>query len=303
MPNHGYASSTPAADGERVYAFFGRTGVVAFDYEGKEAWRAEVAPDPRTNGFGTASSLLVVKDLVIVPASVECEAIVAFDRKTGKEAWRSPAAGYGGWWSTPILVEPPGGRPEIVVSVPGELWGLNPENGKLRWHSEASPDRNSCPSPVAAGGIVYAVNGRQSPGAVAVRLGGRGDVTKTHVAWNVRAGSYLGSPVVHEGHLYWVNDQGVAHCYRADTGAEVYRQRLEDAGGVYASAVLAEGKLYVVTKRNGTFILDARPEFRQLAVNKLAADTSDFNASPAVSGGKVYLRSNRYLYAIGPAAK
>src|SRR5688572_26173611 len=97
IPNHGYASSTPAADGERVYAFFGKTGVIAHDFEGKELWRADVAPEPRTHGFGTASSVVLVDNLVIVPASIECEALVAFDNLTGKEAWRAAATGYDGW--------------------------------------------------------------------------------------------------------------------------------------------------------------------------------------------------------------
>ena len=296
VPNHGYASSTPVADGERVYAFFGRTGVVAYDLEGKEAWRADVAQDPRTHDFGTASSPVLWEDLVIVPASVECESIVAFDKKTGKEAWRATVEGYGPWWGTPILVETQG-RKDLIVSLPGEIWGLNPKTGKLRWHSASFPERNICPSPIAAGGVVYAIGGRQAQSA-AVRAGGKGDASKENVIWSKQGGSYVTSPVVHGGHLYYVTDRGIANCVKTDTGEKVYEERLEDAGSVYASPLLADGRIYVVTRRNGTFVLDAKPQFKVLARNRIAGDDTDFNASPAVSDGKIYLRSDRSLYAL-----
>jgi outer membrane protein assembly factor BamB len=299
VPNHGYASSTPAADGERVVAFFGKTGVVAYDFEGKELWRADVAPDPRTHNFGTASSPIIWKDIVIVPASIECEAIVAFDVKSGKEAWRSPATGYGGWWSTPILVGE-GDAAEAVFNIPGEIWALNPKSGKLRWHAESFQERTLIPSPVVAKGVVYVIGGRQGGGA-AVRTGGRGDVTSSHRVWTGRAGSYTTSPVVVGDHLYWVNDQGILICLKTDSGNEAFRQRLEGNPAVYASLVAADGKLYAVTRRNGTFVLDAKPEFRQIALNTIPSDQSDFNGSPAISNGRIFLRSNTALYCIGKA--
>jgi outer membrane protein assembly factor BamB len=297
VPNHGYASSTPAADGERVYAFFGRSGVVAYDFEGKEVWRAEVAPDPRTHNFGSASSPIVWKDVVIVAASIECEAIVGFDAKTGKELWRSPAAGYGEWWSTPILVGD-GDAAEAIFNVPGEIWALNPRNGKVRWYAESFQERNIIPSAVVANGVVYAIGGRQG-GAAAVRVGGRRDVTSTNRVWSVRTGSYVPSPVIVGSHLYWVNDRGIAFCLKAESGEEAGRQRLEGNPNVYASAVAADGKLYVVSRRNGTFVLEAKPDLRQIAHNTLASDQGDFNASPAISDGRLYIRSDKFLYAIG----
>jgi len=300
VPNHGYASSTPAADGERVYSFFGRTGVIAYDYAGKEAWRAPVAPDPKTHSFGTASSPIVWNDLVIVPAGIECEAVVAFDKRTGKEAWRSSLEGYGALWSTPVLIGT-GDAQEILISVPGEVWGLNPRNGKLRWHSETFADSNICPSPVVHGEIAYVIGGRRG-GAAAVRLGGKGEVTQSHRVWSQSGGSYVTSPIVLGAHMYWVNDRGIASCIKVETGVNVYSQRIEGAGGVYASPVAAEGRLYVVTRRNGTFVIEAKPEYRQLAHNKLAGDDTDFNASPAVSDGKLYIRSDRALYCIGKTA-
>ncbi len=295
IPNHGYASSTPVADSERVYAFFGRTGVVALDHAGRILWRAAVADDPGTHGFGSAASPILVDDLLIVPASVECESLIAYDKKSGEEKWRSPS--YGSWWGTPLVVET-GGRKELVVNVPDEIWGLNPRNGKLRWYAEAFQARALCASPVAAGGVIYAIGGRDN-GSVAVRAGGRGDVTKSHVVWSGRSGSYVPSPVVLDGHIYWVDDRGIVHCVKADSGEAVYRpQRLDGARGVYASLFAADGKLYAVSRREGTWVLDAKPEFKVLAHNTFESDRSDFNASPAVAGGRLLLRSDRFLYAI-----
>ncbi len=297
IPNHGYASSTPAADGERVYAFFGTAGVVALDYEGKELWRAAVAPNPKTHNFGSGSSPIIHKDLLIVPAGIECESIIAFDRRAGKEVWRSPASGYGTFWGTPVLAEA-GDRAELLLSVPDEIWALNPENGKLRWYANSFPERTICPSVVVANGVAYAIGGRQG-GCVAVRVGGRGDVTRSHVVWSGTAGSYVSSPVLYDGHLFWVNDRGMAYCLKADTGKEVFHERLGDGASAYASLVAADGKLYAVTRRHGTYVLEAKPEFHELARNTLASDESDFNASPAVSEGRLFMRSNRFLYCIG----
>lgn len=303
VPNHGYASSTPVADGEQVYAFFGKTGVIAHDHSGKETWRSAVAPDPKTHDFGSASSLILWKDLVIVTAGIECEALVAFDKKSGKEVWRSSMEGYGVSWATPLL-NGEGENQEILVSVPGELWAINPRNGKLRWHSETFPDRNMCPSPVVANGIAYVIGGRQG-GSAAVRLGGgRGDVTGTHRVWTQGSGSYVTSPVVLGSLMFWVTDRGIANCVKVETGEKVYSQRVEGAGGIYASPVAADDKLYVVTRRNGTFVIAASAEYRQLGHNQLAGDDSDFNASPAISAGRLYLRSDRFLYCLGkPAAR
>jgi outer membrane protein assembly factor BamB len=119
------------------------------------------------------------------------------------------------------------------------------------------------------------------------------------VLWRQSAGSYVPSPVVVGGHVYWADERGMACCLKADTGQQVYRQRLPGAGSVYASTIAGDGKLYVVTRRNGTFVLPAEPKFKVLAQNRLESDSTDFTASPAVSHGRLLLRSNRFLYCIG----
>ena len=135
-------------------------------------------------------------------------------------------------------------------------------------------------------------------GAVAIRAGGRDDVTGSRVLWKNSAGSYVSSPVAVGGHLYWADERGMAYCLKADTGQQVYRERLPGARGVYAPAVAADGKVYIVSRRNGTFVLDAKPAFKVLAQNRLASDSTDFNAGPAIARGRIVLRSNRCLYCI-----
>jgi outer membrane protein assembly factor BamB len=301
IPNHGYASSTPVSDGERVYAFFGVAGVVAFDLEGKELWRADVSETPGTHDFGSGSSPIIVGENLIVPASVETEAIISFDRKTGKERWRAEAAGYGGWWSTPITVESEGGRTDVVVTVPDEIWALNPENGKLRWHADSPSGGSMCTSPVVHDGVIYGVGGR-SGGAFAIKAGGKGDVSATHFSWKGASGSYIPSGALVNGHFFWANDRGIAFCVEAASGREVYRERIPDAGSIYSSVLASKDHLYLVTRRNGTIVLAAKPSFEVVARNVIASDTSDFNSSPAVVGNRLLVRSDKALYAISDKA-
>ena len=135
--------------------------------------------------------------------------------------------------------------------------------------------------------------------ALAVRAGGRGNVTQSHRLWTGRKGSNVSSPIAHAGRLYWMHENlGIACCADAKTGRIVYEERVAGAGQTYASPVLADGKLYYVSRRGGVFVLTAKPEFAQLAHNDLG-DRSTFDASPAVAGSRLLLRSDRFLYCIG----
>lgn len=297
LMDHGYASSTPATDGERVYVFFGKTGVLAFDLEGEQLWQTSVGTGSAIMGWGTASSPIVYKDLVIVNAIAESEAIVALDKRTGKEVWKASAAGTSGCWGTPVLAESSEGKTELVLAVPYEIWGLNPDNGKLTWYAEVIGENAMCTSVVASEGVAYCVGGRRGA-AAAVRLGGKGDVSATHVLWQKNLGSYVTSPVVHGGHVYWVTDRGIAYCLTADKGETVYEQRLPGAGQVYASAIVANDKLYAVSRTNGTFVLAAQPKYELLAHNEIS-NAGRCNASPAVADGQLLLRSDQFLYCIG----
>lgn len=291
---HGYAASTPVVDGDRLYVFFGKSGVFCFDLDGREVWHVLVGKN--TSGWGSGASPVLVGELLLVNASVESGALVALDKTTGKEVWRAP--GISSAWNTPVLVTPPGQGPELVVSIQNWLVGLAPDTGKELWRADGV-HRYVCPSVVAHDGIVYAIGGGST--SLAVKAGGRGDVTKTHVLWRVPKGSNVGSPVYHDGHLYWASDSGgVAFCQEAATGKVVYSERLSPAAGqVWASPVLADGKLYYVSKENGTYVVAAEPKFRQLAHNVIAGDKSRSNASLAVSNGQLFLRNDHALYCIG----
>jgi outer membrane protein assembly factor BamB len=292
---HGYATSTPVTDGERVYVFFGRTGVLAFDLDGKQLWHVEVGT--YLNGWGSGASPILYKDLVIVNASVESERLVALDRATGKEVWR--VKGVGDCWSTPLLVEVPGGKTELVLSTAYATIGIDPDKGEKLWTCTGLATNQAGSSPVTRDGIVYltgaSVGGKRT--MMAVRAGGKGDVSATHVVWTTKAGGGLASPLLLGEHVYFI--AGTVWCVRADTGKIVYSERLYDANQEYASPVGADGKIILFTRRHGGFVLGGGPKLEQLAHNQLD-DASDFSATPAVSAGRLFVRSNTHLYAIGP---
>jgi outer membrane protein assembly factor BamB len=292
---HGYASATPVADADRVYCFFGKSGVFAFDHAGEQLWRADVGD--RLSGWGSAASPVLHGDLVIVNASVESESLVALDKATGRERWR--ARGIKESWNTPLVATNPDGRAELVVAVAGKLLAFDPATGGRLWNCATDITWYMVPSPVAHDGVVYALGGRSGVAALAVRTGGTGDVTKTHRLWTGKKGSNVSSPVYHDGHLYWMSDAtGTAFCARAATGQVVYEERVERAGQVYASALLADGRIYYVGRDGRTFVLPAKPEYDLLATNDLR-DGGTFNATPVAADGRLFLRSDRFLYCLG----
>jgi outer membrane protein assembly factor BamB len=289
---HGYASSTPASDGTNVYAFLGKSGVFAFDLAGKQVWQASVGTG--TYYWGVGPSPLPYKDLLIINASTESDALVALDKATGKEKWKSK--GLGESWSTPALVKLANGQTELVVSGSHKVRGYDPETGNELWHADVF-NWYVCPSVTAHDGIVYTL---QNSAAVAVRAGGRGDVTKSHVLWQKKFGATVTSMVYQDGHVHWAN-AGKAFCMKADDGKEVFRETLKDGAEFYASPVLADGKIYYTSRGDGVFVIDASSKFKLIANNTLQPDTSIFNASPAVDRSQLILRSDRFLYCVGKA--
>ena len=290
---HGYSSSTPAVDENGVYAFFGKTGVFAFDHNGTEKWRADVGS--QINGWGTAASVVLFEDLVIVNASVESESLVALDRRTGKEVWRS--GGIREAWNTPLLMANSAGAPELIVPIFGTVLSFDPKTGKKLWRCDTDIKWYMVPSAVSDSGIVYCIGGRSGDG-LAIRSGGIGDVTSTHVLWRINKGSNVSSPIFHDGHLYWIHDQrGIAYCVNAESGEMVYEERLPRIGQVYASPILADGKIFCVSRDGKVVVLAAAPQFKVLATNQLE-ERGQFNASFAASGDSLYVRSNRFLYRI-----
>jgi outer membrane protein assembly factor BamB len=295
--NHGYASSTPCADADGIYCFFGKTGVIAFDHDGNERWRQSVGQG--IGGFGSGASPVLYENLVIVNAGVEGKAIIALDKKSGKEVWRAPG-NTDCSWNTPILVPQKNGKSELILAIQPKVISLDPGTGKQNWFSRTDIGWYMVPRAVSDGDNVYVLGGRSGVSSLAVKLGGQGDVTKSHRFWTSNKGSNVSSPILHDGHLYWMNDStGVAFCAVAATGKTIYEERTSAGAGIYASPVLAEGRIYYVTRNGRTIVLPAAPRYEVLATNDLGEPRIQFNSSPAFAGGKIYLRTDRYLYCIG----
>lgn len=295
--DHGYASSTPVVDGERVYTFYGKTGVFAFDHSGRQLWTTKVGD--KLNGWGSATSPVLYKNLLLVSASIESESLVALDKTTGKEVWRANIGPES--WHAPALLNAPDGTTEVVAAKNGRVAAFNADNGAALWNLKTGIPWYMCPTPVVQDGIVYVIGGRSPNGALAIRAGGRGDVTDSHVVWKVGKGSNVPSPILHEGHLYFTHENlGIVYCLNAKTGEVVYEERLEPSPGqIYASPVLAGGRIYFTGRGGRTVVVAASPKFERLADNTLENNRGMFNSSPAISGNRLLLRSNRALYCFG----
>ena len=293
---HGFASSTPVVDKTGIYVFYGATGVFAFDHDGTKRWGTECGTG--THVFGAGVSPLLYENLVIVNASVESQDLIALDKADGKEVWRRSDIDMS--WNTPAIYTTPQGATELAISVKGSILGLDPRNGEPIWNCEGIKDY-ICPSIIEVDGTLFAGGGRSSK-TLAIRPGGTGDVTDTHVLWKLSKGSNVSSPVYHNGHIYWAQEKGgTVYCANATTGELVYSERLTpDPGRIYASPLLANGKLYYVSRMNGTYVVAAEPEFKLLTHDTMDGDDGIFNASPVpVTGGDVLLRSDRFLYRLG----
>ena len=299
LPEHGYATNSMATDGKSVFAFLGKTGVFAFDLAGNELWKVSVGTQSGNRGWGTAASLVLYKDILIVNAAEESQTIYGINKKSGEVVWKAPGSVLELAYGTPVIVRVSDDRDDLVVAVPGEVWGLNPNTGKLVWFVETKLTGNLSPSVVPDGDTVYVFGGFNSSGSLAIKVGGKGNVTKTNTLWTSRNSSYVVTPVLHEGNLYWINDKGIYSCMSTKTGELTDKQRVPgiDSGGnpVYASPIAINGKMYMQTRTSGLFVLDGTPKLIVLQQNRFASDDSVFNATPAVSNGQLFLRSYTHL--------
>ncbi len=295
--DHGYASSTPAVDTERVYVFFGKSGVFAFDHTGRQLWNTKVGD--RVHGWGSATSPVLHGDLVLVNASVESEALVALDRRTGAERWRAP--GIRESWHTPLVVSAASGVAEVVIAGVREVKAFDASGGASLWTCQTGIGWYMCPTPLTRDGVVYVLGGRSPQNGLAIRAGGRGDVTASHVIWKINRGSNVPTPLLYGDHLYWAHENlGVVYCAHAKTGELVYEERLSpNPGQIYASPVLAEGRIYFLGRGGRMVIVAAAPRFEIVADNALEGGRGVFNATPAFDGARLLVRSNRALYALG----
>jgi outer membrane protein assembly factor BamB len=302
VPEHGYATNTPVTDGNRVYAFFGKSGVLAFDMQGKKLWQTSVGTESGNRAWGTASSLILYEDLVIVNASEESQSIRALNAETGEEVWNAVGSALELAYGTPILAKVDDQRTDLVIAVPGEIWGLNPRTGKLVWYAETTLTGNLSPSLILDGDTVIAFGGYRSSGSLAIRIGGTGDVTKSHVVWTSRNSSYVSTPVLVDGKLYWIDDRGTYYASSAKDGELIHRSRVSNITSrdrpVYASAVALGNRLYFQTRFDGLLVAEPGTDLKIISQNRFEGDKSMCNATPATDRGELYLRSDSHLYCV-----
>ncbi len=301
---HGYASHTPVSDGENVYAFFGKSGVHAFDMDGNKLWNAEVGKESDPAKWGSSSSPIVFNNTVIVTASAESQAIIGFDKKTGKQLWRQEAEGLDGMWGTPTLVKIDDDRTDLVMCVAKEIWGLDPNSGKLRWYADATGSQQAYSSVVLDGNRVFAITGRGG-GSIAIDAGGSGDVSKTNTVWTGRDNASFASPVRHQSKLYSVAN-GIVTVVDAETGERVQQLRLKGAqqtGGRfgsldYPSPIVVGDRLFYLNGSGQMFVFEMGEELKQVWINKVTNEKETFWGTPAVSDGRLVMRSSKYLYCV-----
>ena len=294
-PKNSQASATPTTDGERVFVSFGSRGLVAIDFDGRVVWHTEVGPI--SNYHGSAGSPLLYGDLLITYQDQRRGAFVAaFDKRTGQLAWQTDRQGSVGWGS-PVAVRV-GDHDEIIVSSQRKVTAYDPSDGSELWHCNGNLFE-VIPTPAVGHGLVFCASGRAGP-TLAIRPGGSGDVTDTHVEWSTSRGSpFVPSPLVHGDYLYTVNDMAsIVTCFEAATGAVMWQERLgrPRREGFSASPVFVDGKVFFTNDDGETFVLKAGPEFELLHTNDIGAPTL---ASPALVEGRWYIRTERELVAIG----
>ncbi len=285
-----YCSPSPVTDGERVIAWFGSAGLFCYDLEGNEQWRRDLGPQEHMWGYGT--SPIMYRDLCILNFGPgNREVLLAVDKRTGEEVWRveplsldeedklsgpenngnaDPKDGDGqrskmlrGTWSTPILVEA-GGRNELVVTHPRRVTAYEPATGELLWTCGGSAPLVYA-SPMRAEDTVVALGG-YAGGSLAVRAGGKGDVTESQRVWHKnRDGSYLGTGVARNGHVFVCDMNGILYCFEVATGEEVWKERLTASTGRASTwssmSMTADGTMYVLIQNGDTFVGRVSPSW------------------------------------------
>lgn len=295
---NGHASATAVTDGERVYASFGRHGLIAVDFSGRVVWRRRFGAI--ANYHGPAGSPVLYKDRIFLYQDHQSHAgqsafVAAFDTKTGKTIWETPRTETVGW-GTPVVISA-GARDELIVSSQRRVAAYDPMSGRELWMVRGNTVE-VIPTPVVGDGLVFCSSGRAGP-TFAIRPGGSGDVTATHVAWSTPKGSpFVPSGLLLDGLLYLVNDmQSILTVYDAKDGSLVYQGRMGVAQreGFSASPVAVNGKVFFTNDDGETFVVQAGREFKLLRTNSLGARTL---ASPALVDGTWYWRTDQHVLAI-----
>jgi len=309
-----YANATPVTDGRHVVAFFGSQGLYAYDADGNLLWSRDLgrldagAYDAPDYEWGTASSPIIHDDLVIVQCDQQKGSfLMALRLADGTTAWKVSRDELPSW-ATPTVY--PGSGPstaELVTNAPNFIRGYDPRTGEERWRLGRS-SKITAPTPVFDRDLIVVMSGRRPNAPIfVVKAGARGDITLPEgaesggaVLWTrERAGSYMPTPLIYDGYLYVLKNQGILTCYALRTGEKEYELRLPDVvSGFSASPVAADGKLYLSSEDGDVLVVKAGPEFELLARNPMG---QPIMATPAISGGLLLVRGERDLFAVGTA--
>lgn len=305
-----YANSTPATDGEHVVALFGSEGLFCYTSHGNFLWKKELgrldvgAYDLPSYEWGSASSPIIYDGKVIVQCDQQKGSfLIAVDVKTGATVWRSPRDELPSW-GTPT-VYPGKNRAELITNGSNFIRGYDPATGAELWRLGGS-SKITAPTPVYAEGLIIVGSGRAPERPIfAIRPHAAGDISLSHgetsnafVAWRkTRRGGYMPTPLIYQGRLYVLNNDGLLGCYDLKTGAEHYQERVPHRSfGFSASPVAADGKIYLAGEDGFVFVLQAGTQLKLLATNPVG---EPLMATPALSDGTLYLRGSRHLFAVG----
>ena len=297
-PTGTWASNSPITDGTHVYAFFGSRGLYCLDMDGKVVWEKELGDMDIRMDFGEGSSPTLYGDKIILSWDHQGPSfMVAFDKTTGKELWRTARDEITSW-ATPLVVEHGSGQ-QVVTSATNRVRSYDLATGKLIWETDGMT-MNPIPSPVATDGMVYITSGFRGNKLLAVRLdGAKGDITGTDsIVWSLdRDTPYVPSPLLYEDTLYLLKrNSGILSAFDARTGEEYYgQQRVEGISNIYSSPVGAGNRVYITSREGTTVVIQHGREFKVLATNTL---DDGFDASMAVVENEIYLRGRKSLYRI-----
>jgi outer membrane protein assembly factor BamB len=313
------AGSTPVTDGERVYVYFGSYGLIAYDRDGKTLWERRF-PNPE-NPYGAVASPIVAGDLVILNHQGKDAYLLGLDRRDGRTVWKTDRSMLQFGWSTPVHWRHDGVDEILVLGGdfrPNQrLMAYNLADGSERWWIGGLPPCGKS-TPVIGDGLVYfaapdiilepaaeqrnpdraaQIYANNASRLTAVRPGGKGEVNQTHIVWSQTKGvPGVPSPLYYDGRLYTFLNGGIVYSRLARTGALLYSGRLGAMGYYYASPVAADGKVFIASEEGVVIVLDAGDQLNVLARNKL---DGAILATPAIVEGRIYVRTDNYLYAFG----
>jgi len=303
------ANCTPATDGRHVVVCFGSEGLYCYDFEGKLLWKRDLGTLDTSfivfpeNEWGFGSSPIIYQNLVILQCDLSKDSfIAAYNLEDGSQVWSTPRDEIPSW-STPTVWNTPRGV-ELVTNAAQYARGYDPLTGKELWRL-AKKSEVTIPTPFAARGLIYVTSGNRPIQPIfAIRPGSAGDISlkegekrSAQIVWSkMRGGPYMPTPIVYGPFLYVCSNAGVVTCYEADTGKEIYKERLGGGRTYTASILAADGKLYFTSEEGEVRVVKAGPKFELLAVNGMGDICM---ATPAISDGMIFVRSQHFLYGIG----